>query len=303
MTLISPNGAQSKHDHAEDTAVTKETAVIERIKKRARARRLRAAQALAAQMQIAPDGARTFIRFTSRQRLEHQFLIVTFTTLAMTGLLQRYSAILPVGWVVNMVFGGVETLRTLHHLAAVLFILESVYHLAQVLITWFVKRERGAMWPQRKDLRDFVQMVKYNLGRATKRPDGDRFNFEEKIEYWALLWGAAVMILTGLIQWFPIQVTLMLPGDVIPVSRAVHGWEAVLAALSVLIWHLYHTVLKEKNKSIFTGIMTEHEMQEAHPLEYRRILAAHDYLRNLTNKKKVDATTKHESNTQETQRS
>ncbi len=303
MTSISSNGAQSKHDRVEETAVTKETAVIERIKKRARARRLRAAQALAAQMQVTPDGDKTFIRFTSRQRLEHQFLIVTFTTLAITGLLQRYSAILPVGWVVNMVFGGVETLRTLHHLAAVLFIFESVYHLVQILTTWFVKRERGAMWPQRQDLRDFVQMVKYNLGRATKRPDCDRFNFEEKIEYWALLWGTAVMILTGLIQWFPIQVTLMLPGDIIPVSRAVHGWEAVLAALSVLIWHIYHTVLKEKNKSIFTGIMTEEEMQETHLVEYRRILAAHAYLRNLTNEKKVNTTTKYESNTQKTQRS
>jgi hypothetical protein len=39
---------------------------------------------------------------------------------------------------------------------------------------------------------------------------------------------------------------------------------------------MYHTNIKEKNRSIFNGTMTEEEMQHAHPLEYRRILAAHE---------------------------
>ena len=288
MTSISPDrqtGQQHERNTGmtipEETGVSEETAAIERIKRKARARRLRTAKALAAQMQIAPDGSRVFIRFTSAQRLEHQVLIVTFTVLALTGLLQRYSAILPVGWVINTVFGGVETLRTLHHLAAVIFIIESIYHLARIMIVWFVKRERGSMWPYFRDFSHLLGMVKYNAGLAKKKPEFGRFNVEEKIEYWALLWGTAIMILTGLIQWFPTWITLALPGETIPVARAVHGWEAVLATLAIIVWHTYHTVIKEKNRSIFTGIMTEKEMEETHPLEYRRILAAHDYLQKL----------------------
>jgi hypothetical protein len=44
---------------------------------------------------------------------------------------------------------------------------------------------------------------------------------------------------------------------------------------------MYHTAIKEKNRSVFDGTMTEEEMQHAHPREYRRILAAHEYLEKM----------------------
>ena len=281
-TSISSNSPKSPKGQQNVTAVSpEEAAVIERIKRKARTRKLRTAQKLAAQVQIAPDGAKTFLRFSSHQRLEHQVLLVTFSILALTGLLQYYSALLPVAWVINSIFGGVETLRTLHHLAAFVFILEAAYHLGCIFSVWFVHREKGSMWPRWHDLTGVMQMVKYNAGLGGERPLFDRFSVEEKIEYWALLWGSAIMILTGLIQWFPTWVTMALPGEVIPVSRAIHGWEAILATLSILIWHMYHTVIKEKNKSIFTGVMSEKEMEETHALEYRRIMAAHNYLQQI----------------------
>ena len=124
-------------------------------------------------------------------------------------------------------------------------------------------------------------MIKFNLNRAEERPTFDRFSIEEKLEYWALLWGGAVMILTGFIQLFPTLVTKILPGYAIPVSRAIHSWEAVLATLAILTWHLYHTAIKERNQTIFTGYMTEIEMQEKHLIEYQRILGAHAYLQKI----------------------
>ncbi len=138
------------------------------------------------------------------------------------------------------------------------------------------------MWPYLKDFKDLIQMVKFNLGLVKERPEFDRFTAEEKIEYWALIWGTVLMIITGLIMWFPITATSVLPGDIIPVSRALHGWEAVLATLAILTWHTYHVVIKERNRSIFTGIMTEEEMRHNHPLEYRRILAAYEYLQRIS---------------------
>ncbi|VAW42525.1 hypothetical protein MNBD_CHLOROFLEXI01-1461 [hydrothermal vent metagenome] len=289
-TSISSNGSESQNRQQSLTAVSsEEAAVIERIKRRAQARKLRAAQKLAAQVQIGSDGTKTFIRFSSRQRLEHQVLLITFSTLALTGMLQHYSAMSPVAWVINTVFGGVETLRTLHHLAALIFILEAIYHLGIILTVWFVHREKGGMWPRWRDLTDIIQMMKYNAGLAGERPLFDRFSAEEKIEYWALLWGSVIMIVTGLIQWFPTWVTMALPGQIIPVSRAIHGWEAILATLSILIWHMYHTIVKEKNKSIFNGLMSEQEMEENHPLEYRRIMAATNYLQQIVAEQEAQA--------------
>jgi len=265
------NGKRLKHEDIE---------LIEKLRRRARARKVLAARALAQRVQVRPDGQRVFVRFSRSQRLEHQVLIGSFSTLALTGLVQRYSQLTAIGYLINLM-GGVETVRTLHHLAALVFVALSIYHLYTILLVWFVRRERGAMWPRLKDFRDLLHMLTYNIGRAESRPEFDRFSIEEKIEYWALLWGGLVMGLTGFVQWFPIQATRVFPGEIVPISRAIHSWEAVLAVLAILIWHTYHVAVKERNTSIFTGFMTEEEMQESHPLEYRRILAACRYLEKI----------------------
>ncbi len=252
-------------------------ASIERIKNRTRTRKLRAVQSLAERVQVMPDGSRVFIRFDRSQRIQHQILTVSMAALSVTGLLQTFSHFAVVGWIIQ-ILGDVDTLRTIHHLSAIALALLSFYHVWQALVMWFVKRERGGMWPYVRDFRDLVQMVMYNVGLAGKRPESDRYSIEEKLEYWAMLWGTPLMGITGFIMWFPIVFTSVFPGAIIPVSKAIHKWEAILASLAILIWHMYHTVIKERNRSIFTGTMTEKEMQHAHPLEYQRILAAHKYM-------------------------
>ncbi len=245
------------------------------IKRRLLLQRLREAEALAARIQELPDGSRVFLRFGKAERYQHFVLMATFATLAVTGLLQHFSRYLWVALTINAL-GGVEALRTVHHVAAVLLIAVSLYHVWRIAELWFVKRQRGAMWPQLQDFLNLFQMVKYNLGLATTPPLQERFAIEEKMEYWALLWGQTVMVITGLIMWFPIAATKALPGGAIPVSRALHAWEAILATLAILTWHVYHVHLKVHNWSIFTGYMSEEEMLEEHPLEYRRILAARE---------------------------
>lgn len=245
------------------------------IKRRLLLQRLREAEALAARMKDLPDGRRVFLRFGKAERYQHFVLMATFATLAVTGLLQHFSRYLWVAMIVNAL-GGVEALRTVHHVAAVLIIAVSLYHVWRIAELWFVKRQRGAMWPQLQDFLNLFQMVKYNLGLTATRPPQGRFAIEEKMEYWALLWGQTVMVITGLIMWFPIAATKALPGSAIPVSRTLHAWEAILATLAILTWHVYHVHIKVHNWSIFTGYMSEEEMLEEHPLEYQRILAARE---------------------------
>jgi hypothetical protein len=82
------------------------------------------------------------------------------------------------------------------------------------------------------------------------------------------------MGMTGLMQWFPVAATYYLPGGTIPVARAFHKWEAILAVLAILTWHMYHTVIKKLNTSIFTGVMTIEDMEEEHPQELAYLEAA-----------------------------
>lgn len=248
---------------------------------------MQSVRALAERLQVAPDGSRVIVRFSRSQIREHWILMITFTGLAVTGLLQTLSEFGLVAWIMN-ILGGIDNLRTIHHLMAFLTILHTLYHVYQVLVTWIVKRERGGMWPELSDFRNTLRTVMFNVGLGTQKPDWDRFSIEEKIEYWAMLWGTPVMTITGLIMLFPIMTTRLLPGDAIPVSRAIHRWEAILAVLAILTWHMYHTVIKEKNRSIFDGTMSEEEMQHAHPREYRRILAAHEYLQKANSRNNRD---------------
>ena len=98
-----------------------------------------------------------------------------------------------------------------------------------------------------------------------------KFNFGEKFEYWAVVWGTAVMIITGFILWNPISATRLIPGNWIPVALEAHGWEAVLAAASIVIWHLYNVLIKHRNKSMFTGTLSHTIMEEEHLLELERL--------------------------------
>ena len=59
----------------------------------------------------------------------------------------------------------------------------------------------------------------------------------------------------------------------IPAAKTAHGWEAVLAILAIIIWHMYGVHIKRFNKSMFTGKMSEDVMLHEHPLELADIKA------------------------------
>ena len=136
---------------------------VEQIKRETLDRRIRSARSLADRMQVAPDGSRVFVRFTQGERLEHLVLMVSFGTLAVTGLLQTFSNLPPVALVIQLL-GGVDAIRTVHRLAAIVSAIQSFYHVWRILVIWFVKRERGGMWPYLSDFRNLVQMIKFNAG-------------------------------------------------------------------------------------------------------------------------------------------
>jgi cytochrome b subunit of formate dehydrogenase len=253
---------------------------IQKIRQETLSRRIQSARALADRIQVQPDGSRMIVRFSRGQRIEHVVLMLSFGTLAVTGLLQTFSEVPAIAWIIQLL-GGVDSIRVIHRLAALTSAVQSFYHIGRILEIWFAKRERGGMWPYFQDFRNLVQMISFNLGLTEKHPQFDRYTIEEKLEYWALIWGQLVMGLTGFIMWFPTLVTAVLPGEVYPIAHALHRWEAILAALAILTWHMYHGCLKDKNRSIFTGLMSEEEMQHVHPLEYQRILAAEEYLKKV----------------------
>jgi formate dehydrogenase gamma subunit len=219
---------------------------------------------------VTPEGEYEYPRFRLMARIEHMLLLISFTILCLTGLPQKFPYSLLSQWIIDAI-GGIEFVRMIHRWAAVVLILGSVYHLLTSSYRLFVKHERMRMLPDVKDALDLRDTVAYNLGFDDKPPRMRKFNFGEKFEYWAVVWGTAVMIITGFILWNPIAVTRYLPGELIPVSLEAHGWEAVLAAASIVIWHLYNVLVKHRNMSMFTGTISHKVMEEEHVIELERL--------------------------------
>lgn len=209
-------------------------------------------------------------RFRLMARIEHIVLLISFSVLGITGLPQKFAA---AGWAEAMIdfMGGIETTRLIHHYSAIILTIGSVYHLFTSAYRLFVKRERMRIMFRAQDARDLWAWIRFNLGLLNEHPRMPKFNFGEKFEYWAVVWGTAVMAITGFMLWNPIATTSIFPGQFIPAAKAAHGGEAVLAVLSILTWHMYNVLVKHRNFSMFTGKLPRHQMEEEHGLELERL--------------------------------
>ncbi len=219
----------------------------------------------------------TYPRFSLWQRLEHGLLIFSFTLLAVSGLPQRYP---DSNWGNAMIqlVGGIETIRLIHHVVAIILILETVYHAIVVAYKIWVLGLALTILPGWQDVKDGFHALAANLGLLKTQPQMGRYTFGEKAEYWAVIWGTVIMMISGFMLWNPIATTHFLPGQFIPAAKAAHGGEALLAVLSIITWHVYNVHLKHFNKSMFIGRISHHEMVEEHPLELANLKVEQDTL-------------------------
>ncbi len=204
-----------------------------------------------------------YLRFSAFRRFQHWVNTVSFLTLALTGLIQKFNQA-PISLFFLEALGGIEVVRIIHRISAVVLILIAVVHVGDAFYSWYVKRKPLSMLPGKEDVTNAWGLFLYNLGIRKEKPKQGFYTFEEKFEYWALIWGTVVMALTGFVLWNPILANKILPGAWIPAAKAAHGLEAVLAILAIIIWHMYHVFIKHFNKSMYTGYMTEEEMEHHH---------------------------------------
>jgi cytochrome b subunit of formate dehydrogenase len=221
------------------------------------------------------EGEPQFQRLTLNQRIQHWALITSFTTLMITGL-PLASPRLSISQSVVTFLGGMGARAVIHRIAAVALIAIVVYHLLYVLFSRKGYWEFQQLLPGLLDARDVVIMLGFYLGFTPVRAQFGRYNFIEKFEYLAVGWGSVVMIGTGAMLWAP-QISLMfLPKWTMDVALIVHSWEAIMAFLAIIIWHMYNV---HWNPSVFpmsrvwlTGKIGLREFQENHPLEYEQYL-------------------------------
>lgn len=216
-----------------------------------------------------------YLRMTLSERLQHGTLMVSFTLLVITGFMLRY----PDAWwviAIRSLSNSVFDLRSLiHRIAAVAMISASVYHLYYIIFTERGRQLIRDLRPTLQDVRDAVAVLKYNFGLSPTKPRFGRFSYIEKSEYWALVWGTIIMAATGFVMWFDNTFMGIFGKLGWDVARTIHFYEAWLATLAIIVWHIYYVIFNPDvypmNLAWLTGYLTEAEMAEEHPLELERL--------------------------------
>jgi cytochrome b subunit of formate dehydrogenase len=227
---------------------------------------------------------RQFVRFTRLQRILHICMIVSFMSLALTGLTLKFSY---TKWasVLSHLLGGFESAGYIHRSAAVVMFGVFVTHLVDLYR--LKKREHGSwralllgpssMLPSRRDLMEFLDTLKWFLGRG-ERPAYGRWTYWEKFDYFAVFWGIAVIGSTGLTLWFPVFFTRFLPGWFLNVATIIHSDEALLATGFIFTVHFFNTHLRPEkfpmDITVFTGRMRVEELKRDKPREYEALVAS-----------------------------
>jgi formate dehydrogenase gamma subunit len=217
---------------------------------------------------------RAYQRFRPFEVYQHALLILSFFTLVITGFALKFPDALWVEWLVSI--GMSELIRSVvHRIAAVVLIVISFVQLAYLLFNRKGRKEITSLLPRFSDISGFWHNMKYHLGKVEKSPKFDRWDYTEKAEYLALIWGTAIMVITGLVLWFPEFFMSFLPPWMFEVSEIIHYFEAWLATLSIIIWHwflvIYHPEKYPMSLTWMNGKVSEEELKHHHPLEYEEL--------------------------------
>ncbi len=208
-------------------------------------------------------------RLSFNEVIQHWILMLSFCVLVITGFSLRFSE---AGWV-QMLFGyegGFEHRGIIHRVAAGVMVFGSIWHVLYL----FGPRGRGlfkAMVASRDDVRHVIQNVAYFIGLRSEPPRFTRFSYIEKAEYWALVWGTAIMTVTGFLLWFDDYFVSRwgIPKILLDISLVIHYYEAWLAFLAILVWHVYGTVFNPSvypmNPAWLTGKMSKDMYTHEHP--------------------------------------
>jgi cytochrome b subunit of formate dehydrogenase len=222
---------------------------------------------------------RYYVRFSLAQRYLHWVLAGTFLGLTFTGMQLRFSTA-PWMQALASAVGGFGAVLFFHKFCAIALTAAFLIHVADLVYRVVTKREWSLLWgpnsmvPRWKDIQDFFGNLKWFLHLGPK-PRFDRYAYWDKLDYWGVFWGMAIIGFSGYAMWFGSFFARLIPGSWLNIALLIHGEEALLATGWIFVIHFFNTHLRPDNfpmdLTIFTGRLSEEELKHMHPEEYERL--------------------------------
>jgi len=223
---------------------------------------------------VMKDGKTKIRRFSTFRIAEHWMIILSSVVLFATGLCQRFWHVDSAQWFI-LKMGGIDNVRLVHRYMGLFFTFEILLHVGVAVGGVATRKWDSSMFITRDDLVASIHNIRYYFGLENHAARCDRYDYMEKFEYWTILIGGFLMIISGAILWLPTMVTRILPGEIIPAAKVLHSNEALLIFLINAIWHIYNSIFSPDvfplDTSIFTGYISRDRMMREHPLELARI--------------------------------
>jgi cytochrome b subunit of formate dehydrogenase len=215
-------------------------------------------------------------RFNDQFRAQHLLLMVSVTALCLSGVFLFGTRFPGASWAAALTgaLGGLDVWRLVHRLGGLLLVATAAWHLVYSLIHEEGRRDFRLLLPTPADFRHLWQNLRHFFGRTDRPPEFGRFAYFEKFDYWAVFWGCAIMIGTGLALWFGDGLLRLWPGlrqSSLDTFKEAHAHEAVLALLAIAIWHVYNIHVRAgrfPGSWLWVhGRMSREEMEREHPAD------------------------------------
>jgi len=205
-----------------------------------------------------PPVGRGALRMYPFERLSHALLVLSFFVLAWTGFALKY----PDEWWARPLRSLNGMRRNIHRGAAIVFLVVALMHVASLIWSKKLRNHWKVLVPRWRDIPDGVRMFMFNIGLSRRKPVIAPHSYIEKAEYWAVLWGGIVMFVSGALLWANSLAMRFLPKSVLDVCTSVHWYEAILATLAIVVWHLYSVILDPDVYPLDTAFITGHTVRQ-----------------------------------------
>jgi cytochrome b subunit of formate dehydrogenase len=163
-----------------------------------------------------------------------------------------------------------------HRIAAVVFIAVTLTHAISLAANRRLRRHWMELIPTAQDGREALANFSYNVGLRSAPPGRSAHSYIEKAEYWAVVWGAMVMIATGLMLWGNNLMLALFPKLWLDVATSVHFYEALLATLAIVVWHFYTVIFDPDVYPMDTAWLTGVSVKEPEPHAARQAREEND---------------------------